>query len=261
MALSSSSAQYLSHSQGYELQDRPNDVSLPRRSGKLSSDYELPSKMHYLSITFQLLTRTLAILGLISLGLQVSEALRARRSSVLPSQVSLPTPSQCPHEDVYKIDGYHPETLPPRLSLCDCGSTIGEALLRNCTYDTLSTAWLPPYCRDDELTAEFDMAGPGPEGAWEYFADEEGKVPLDRTQVAALGETGGSFWASRNWHIVHCLFYWQKYHRMRYTNIIMEERFDSLHHVKHCGRLIRNPTPDHLFLIEVPVMMNSSKDI
>ncbi|OTA92519.1 hypothetical protein M434DRAFT_60995, partial [Hypoxylon sp. CO27-5] len=149
-------------------------------------------------------------------------------------------------------DVYRPDTLPLGLNLCDCGRTISEALLRDCIYDTLSTAWLPPYCRDDELTAEFDQAGPGPQGTWEYFADKDGKTPLNRTQVAALGETDGSFWASRDWHIVHCLFYWQKYYRMRDTEIIMEKRFDSLRHVKHCGRLIRNPTPDHFFLIEVP---------
>ncbi|KAK4443532.1 hypothetical protein QBC34DRAFT_310822, partial [Podospora aff. communis PSN243] len=99
-----------------------------------------------------------------------------------------------------------------------------------------------------------------PDGGWDYFADENGTVKLDIEQIAALAEVGGSFWASRDWHIVHCLFYWQKYTRMRFTNLIMEERFDGVHHVKHCARLIRNPVPDHFFLIEVQVTMNSSKD-
>ncbi|UKZ80160.1 hypothetical protein TrVFT333_007917 [Trichoderma virens FT-333] len=111
------------------------------------------------------------------------------------------------------------------------------------------------------MTAEFDSAGPGPDGAWSYFANEEGRLSLNRSEVAALGDIGGSFWASRDWYIVHCLFSWQKYHRMRRTKIIMEERFDILHHVKHSGRLIRNPTPDPIFLIEVLVTMNSRKDV
>ncbi|KAF7516099.1 hypothetical protein G7054_g14293 [Neopestalotiopsis clavispora] len=74
----------------------------------------------------------------------------------------------------------------------------------------------------------------------------------------ALGEAGGSFWASRDWHVVHCLYYWRKYARMRRTGTVMEARFDSEAHVEHCTRLIRKPAPDHFFLIEVPVMMNSS---
>jgi hypothetical protein len=225
-----------------------------------SSHGLVPRKIRRLAAIFQVFTFALAVWGMISLGLEASSVLRARRESRRASQVS-PLPLwPHPQQADFKIDVYRPATLPPGLNLCDCGTTIREALSRDCVYDTLSTAWLPPYCRDGELTAEFDKAGPGPEGAWEYFADAEGKLPLSLKQVAALGETGGSFWASRDWHIVHCLFYWQKYVRMRSTNIVMEERFDSLHHVKHCGRLIRNPVPDHFFLIEVPVMMNSSKD-
>ncbi|OAA33930.1 hypothetical protein NOR_08747 [Metarhizium rileyi] len=130
-------------------------------------------------------------------------------------------------------DPYHPETLQPGKSICDCGKTIKEALERNCVYDALATAWLPPYCRDDELSAKFDRSGPGSNGEWSYFADEAGTVRLDRNQIGLLGETGGKFWTSRNWHIAHCMFYWQKYYRMRETGAIMEERFDNLIHIKH----------------------------
>jgi hypothetical protein len=160
--------------------------------------------------------------------------------------------------DLYDV--YRPKTLPPGLNLCDCGATIKEALSRSCIYDALATAWLPPTCRDDELTAEFERAGPGPDGAWEYFLDENGTVPLSKPQIAALGETGGAFWAARDWHIAHCVFYWQKLVRMRDTGAIMEARFDTLEHAKHCGQLILKPVPDHLLLLEVPVMMNSSGD-
>ena len=157
-------------------------------------------------------------------------------------------------------DVYRPETLSPGLNRCDCGPTIEEALSRNCVYDSLSTSWLPPHCRDDELTAGFDRAGPGPEGQWSYFTHGNGTVPLTRAEIAALGETGGSFWCSRDWHIAHCVFYWQKYKRMRETGAVMEARFDSLKHVQHCSRLILAPSPDYFFLIEVPVRMNGSID-
>lgn len=160
-----------------------------------------------------------------------------------------------------KPDPYHPETLASNLNICDCGSTITEALSRGCIYDTMATAWLPPYCRDEELTAEFDRAGPGPGGTWAYFADANGTIALNKTQIGELGETGGTFWASRKWHIAHCVFYWQKYWWIRRTGRVMERWFDTLAHVRHCSWLILNPTPDHHFLLEVPVTMNSSQEI
>ncbi|KAI1406923.1 hypothetical protein F5Y13DRAFT_207170 [Hypoxylon sp. FL1857] len=243
---SSSSAPLLTGGEALELpRESLDDVYLSFQDETIK-DSLLPQRLNCLSMIFRSLTLTLATLS-------------GGQPSINPSQAS-PFSLLHQHKSTYEIDVYRPDTLPTGLSLCDCGRTIREALLRDCVYDTLSTAWLPPYCRDDELTAEFDEAGPGPQGEWGYFADEEGTIPLNRTEVAALGETDGSFWASHDWHVVHCLFYWQKYHRMRDTGVVMEERFDSLRHVKHCGRLIRNPTPDHFFLIEVPVMMNSSKD-
>jgi hypothetical protein len=44
------------------------------------------------------------------------------------------------------------------------------------------------------------------------------------------------------------------------TGTIMEARFDNLHHVEHCGKLIMKEKPDYFFLIEVPVRMNGSFD-
>ncbi|KAG9239996.1 hypothetical protein BJ878DRAFT_528877 [Calycina marina] len=189
-----------------------------------------------------------ALCGLVLIGLVIS-----KRLHVLPTTRSSPSLSygKAVTSPAYRPDVYRPDTLLPGLSICDCGKTIEEAQRRECKYDALATAWLPSYCRDDELTAEFGRAGPGRHGAWSYFADEAGKLALNKTEIAILGESGGSFWASRRWHIVHCLFYWQKHTRMRQTGLVMEERFDSIHHVKHCSRLILNPEPDHFFMIEV----------
>ncbi|PYH94053.1 hypothetical protein BO71DRAFT_484097 [Aspergillus ellipticus CBS 707.79] len=155
-----------------------------------------------------------------------------------------------------------PKTVPTSdpLNICNCGTTIQEALSLNCVYDSLSAAWLPPYCRDDELTAQFERAGPGPNGTWNFFYDENGTMPIPKAEIAALGEAGGSFWASEEWHAAHCLFYWQKYYRMRETGVVIEARFDSLHHVKHCTQLIMDPGPGYFVLIEVPVVMNSSTE-
>ncbi|KAJ5559614.1 hypothetical protein N7513_002013 [Penicillium frequentans] len=147
------------------------------------------------------------------------------------------------------------------LNMCDCGATLQEALSRDCTYDSISATWLPPYCRDDDLNAEFDRAGPGVNGAWNYFLDENGTIPLTKDEISALSETKGSFWVSRKWHIAHCVFIWQKYHRISETGVVMEKRYDNLDHVKHCSRLILSPVPDYFFLMEVPVRINSSEPV
>ncbi|EDU46286.1 conserved hypothetical protein [Pyrenophora tritici-repentis Pt-1C-BFP] len=154
-------------------------------------------------------------------------------------------------------DVFHPETLARGTNLCDCGANIEEALRRECVYDTLSTSWLPPYCRDAELTAKFDKSGDGPNGEWSYFADQQGIRRLSVEEIAALGDTGGHFWASRYWHRAHCLFYWQKQFRQRDTKVVMEQRFDGLPHVEHCSRLLLRTT-DLSLLMPVPVLMNSS---
>ncbi|POR31341.1 Uncharacterized protein TPAR_08443 [Tolypocladium paradoxum] len=227
------------------LEDRPeSNMDIPEHETKGARRNESPHGRR-LYTTAQITIFLLAAWGFVSLCLEATQQIL--------TQPPLHAASNAP-------DPYHPETLEPGRNICDCGSTIAEALARNCSYDTMATAWLPPYCRDDELTAEFDRSGPGPNGAWSYFADKDGKIPLNKTEVSVLGETGGTFWASRDWHVVHCLFYWQKYWRMRDTGVVMEARFDKLSHVKHCSRLIRNPVPDHFFLVEVPVTMNSSEE-
>jgi hypothetical protein len=69
-----------------------------------------------------------------------------------------------------------------------------------------------------------------------------------------------SFWATHDWHVAHCMFYWLKYTRMRDTGKIMERRFDTIGHVKHCRHLaMKKPRTDgKRVLIEVTVVMNAS---
>ncbi|KJZ78575.1 hypothetical protein HIM_01966 [Hirsutella minnesotensis 3608] len=142
------------------------------------------------------------------------------------------------------------------LKLCKCGQTVAEAESLDCLYDSLATSWLPPHCRDDATTAEFDRSGPG--GRWAYYADENGTVELTMADLGRLGETGGAFWSSREWHVAHCAFYWLKARRARETGIVVEARFDTVEHVRHCSRMIRSPAPVGVYLIEVPVRMNGS---
>jgi len=98
---------------------------------------------------------------------------------------------------------------------CHCGSSISEALSLECQFDTVSASWLPAQCRDDELAAEFDRAGPG--GKWEYWADMAMTRQLKPEQVGALVdklEDEAYVWVSWGWHVSHCSFYWRKQVRM-----------------------------------------------
>lgn len=135
-------------------------------------------RLRFLFATFQLLVYIFALCGLVLIGLVLG-----KRLNDIATTWSLPSLncSKIITSPTYNSDAYRPDTLLPGLSMCDCGKTIEEAQRRECKYDALATAWLPSYCRDDELTAEFERAGPGPDGAWNYFADEAGKLPLNKT--------------------------------------------------------------------------------
>ncbi|KND86290.1 hypothetical protein TOPH_09081 [Tolypocladium ophioglossoides CBS 100239] len=126
---------------------------------------------------------------------------------------------------------------------CNCGATLGEAVAMGCKYDPLSVSWLPPRCRDDELTAEFNQAGPG--GEWPYWADRNMTQPLTIQQVGALAAKSiedAQFWTTFGWHVSHCSFYWRKEHRMREKRMEVERRYDRESHIKHFHMMFMSRT-------------------
>ncbi|KAI2961720.1 hypothetical protein CBS147322_358 [Aspergillus niger] len=124
----------------------------------------------------------------------------------------------------------------PTPKTCHCGNSTTEALTLGCKFDSLAAAWLPPHCRDDELTAEFERAGPNPDGSWTYYADDYHTVPMAIEEVAALADNQSArVQMTRDWHVVHCLFYWRKMFRVReLEGVIVEPSFDHEEHIKHC---------------------------
>jgi hypothetical protein len=103
-----------------------------------------------------------------------------------------------------------------------------------CQYDALAAAWLPPHCRDDELTAEFNSIGDGPNGTWLYYSDPQASSILSLEQVAMLADEHKYFYASRRWHIAHCGFNWEKLRRSSVTGVQIERRYSGRRHVMHC---------------------------
>jgi hypothetical protein len=125
---------------------------------------------------------------------------------------------------------------PPR---CICGRNVTDAIARGCKYDSLAAAWLPDHCRDDELTEEFERAGPGPNGRWTYYSDANHTIEMDIEKIALMGgKPEFRFYMSRHWHVVHCIFYWRKQFRTRFNGKIVETRSDNEEHIEHCGKVI-----------------------
>ena len=133
---------------------------------------------------------------------------------------------------------YHAK-LPGRVS-CACGNSIPEAMSMGCKFDSLASAWLQPACIDEELTYEFDHAGPGPNGEWYYYTDSDGTDTYTLEEVANLAETGISYWNTQSWHLAHCTFNWRKTLRTQFTGVQVEARSDTEAHVKHCEAVFKS---------------------
>lgn len=143
---------------------------------------------------------------------------------------------------------------------CFCGKTVEEAITMNCAFDAYAAAWLPYECIDQELSDLFDHSGPGENGEWPYFLDKLGNMPINKSEVAMHGGSAlGYIHTTHEWHIVHCHFYWQKQVRAKDTGVIVEARYDTLSHARHCEKvaLMRNELDeiDTMF----PIVLNSAE--
>ena len=83
---------------------------------------------------------------------------------------------------------------------------------------------------------------PGPNGTWIYYADTEHTIELDVSEVAAMGDDPSlRAHMDKDWHQIHCFYYWLKLHRTRKNGKIIEPRSDTEGHIRHCGMVFREP--------------------
>lgn len=111
-----------------------------------------------------------------------------------------------------------------------------------CRYDHIAVDWLPPHCIDDELATEFD--GAGPNGTWSYFKlngislSGSSYVPINAHEIDDLAKEGIDYYATREWHIAHCMFIWRKQFRSMSRGRSMEPWNNKEGHIKHCSTYI-----------------------
>lgn len=121
---------------------------------------------------------------------------------------------------------------------CNCGDTIAEALAQGCKYDSLAAAWLPPACRDNVLNEAFEHAGSNDDGSWPYYADLNKTRLLSLEEVSMIPETGGNFFTTQRWHLVHCMYYWKKMFLAGERNTRIEHRYNNMNHINHCEMMV-----------------------
>ena len=122
---------------------------------------------------------------------------------------------------------------------CYCGKSVEEAKTRKCTFDPIAAAWLPPACIDAELMEEFNHAGPGPNGSWQYWSDFNRTMEYSLEEVAILPDVNGKFYVTHDWHIKHCTYNWRKQYRSRMTRVHLDARSGGYGHIGHCEGILR----------------------
>lgn len=125
---------------------------------------------------------------------------------------------------------------------CSCGASIAEAKTKGCMYDTMAAAWLPLACRDDELSTQFNQAGPGPDGQWYYWADRNQTKRLSLTELSHLADSGRPFFTTWDWHVAHCFWRWRKQIRGRDMMAAHLDAGAAYGHIAHCEEIMKaNP--------------------
>lgn len=115
-----------------------------------------------------------------------------------------------------------------------CGTSASEARSRNCTFDQLTWAWLPPSCTLYAST-RFMSAEPKP---WVYWQD------LDRTQQVGAAEweevLNGerAILAERREHLTHCIFMYISLAQLLHAGGPYWEKLVQLEHHEHCGKML-----------------------
>ncbi|KAA8651035.1 uncharacterized protein ATNIH1004_003728 [Aspergillus tanneri] len=146
-----------------------------------------------------------------------------------------------------------------------CGQAAHEARAAGCKFDVLRAAWLPRECSDDELHAVAISDAPWQfyrntsafvyrQGHWWPTGDE--MVPISGYEE--LSEQRHIAWASRRYHIAHCMYTWKMMARAVESGRRMDSTLRAFHHISHCADTVyefmeERETPFELVMTPVKI--------
>jgi hypothetical protein len=125
-----------------------------------------------------------------------------------------------------------------------CGWTADEARAAGCTFDIMTSTWLPDECYDDDISSAFRTHGP-----WEFYTNSSDFefTPTIRwpsaDQLTLLPDEKAAseqrfVWATRRYHLTHCIFLLRRLHRLVDGGKRLDSALEDYHHSKHCGDMI-----------------------
>ncbi|KAI1912066.1 hypothetical protein LOZ39_004438 [Ophidiomyces ophidiicola] len=134
--------------------------------------------------------------------------------------------------------------LPPDVS---CGHSHADAVARNCAFDVLAAAWIPPRCHDRDLARDAQapdtpLARLGGAGPFPWWADANHTRPIAPHQLAVQPDMRAFTWET--FHVAHCLYKWRAL-RNAAERVARGERDVWVHdqllaagHIDHCTQVI-----------------------
>ncbi|TID17803.1 uncharacterized protein E2P81_ATG10778 [Venturia nashicola] len=114
-----------------------------------------------------------------------------------------------------------------------CGNSTAEARALGCHFDIITFSWLPDRCYDAELSKNFEDVE-----EWDYFLDHNKTQRVEKAE-ALTGEYDGLY-VSWKYHIIHCVYMWEKMHRavLGLGKPAIDGYIGPLAHTRHCGEML-----------------------
>ncbi|KAH6666763.1 hypothetical protein B0J14DRAFT_604344 [Halenospora varia] len=130
------------------------------------------------------------------------------------------------------------QAYPPRLH---CGSSVEEAVLRGCTWDTISKYWLPAECPRIGI----------PENAvtdWNYYTTPQGGETVD---ITGTDGSGYKWWSTEKEHSMHCAYLLVRMGYVVSTSGRVDNTLQNFPHTRHCAlflldRALLSPTANNI---------------
>lgn len=123
-------------------------------------------------------------------------------------------------------------------TVLSCGNSAPEARSLGCVLDVISRTWVHPLCYDEQITSDFVAQN------WTWYLtqkDAAGKATshaIPPTQLQhTLEDDDANVMVSAKYHLWHCSYAWQKFHRAVLERGRVDTYLANYQHTKHCSHV------------------------